>query len=192
MSGYTQERRRQVVVNTPMQSRLILSMALMPAIALAAIAVFTALYCSRAMEEAYANDSELPNLSPLFYLVIAFELVAALFLMVNSLRFSHRVAGPAYRICKSLERIRSGDLAFTVHLRKGDHLVEIRDELNRLLDWLNQNPPPNCITRTMAAEQGANAATSAAPTPPGTEAVAATAASTPGEAEPTTRAGHGA
>jgi hypothetical protein len=153
MSRHSHERRRQLVVNKPMQSRLILSMALMPAIALAAIAVLTAVWCSRTMEEAYANDTELPNLSPLFYLVVAFELIAALYLMVNSLKVSHRVAGPAYRICKSLERIRNGDLAFTVGLRKGDHLTEIRDEMNLLLDWLNANPPKGCITRAMAQQQ---------------------------------------
>jgi len=49
-----------------------------------------------------------------------------------------------------------------VNLREGDHLVEIRDELNKLLDWLNQNPPPNCVTRVMAAAQ---AASGEAPTP---------------------------
>ena len=156
MARHTQERRRQLVVNKPLQGRLILSMALWPAVALAGIAVLTAVYCSRAMDEASANDTELPNLAPLFYTVLAFELIAAIYLMVNSLKISHRVAGPVYRLCKCLERIRGGDLAFTVSLRDGDHLTEIRDELNKLLDWLNMNPPPNCITRVMAASQAAS------------------------------------
>jgi hypothetical protein len=192
MARHTQERRRQLVVNKPLQGRLILSMALWPAVALAGIAVLTAVYCSRAMDEASANDTELPNLAPLFYAVLAFELIAAIYLMVNSLKISHRVAGPVYRLCKSLERIRGGDLAFTVSLRDGDHLTEIRDELNKLLDWLNQNPPPNCITRVMAASQAASG-DAAKPNPQHTaqsaaEAVDATAkANAQIDIEPTTR-----
>lgn len=156
MSGHIQNRRKQLVVNRPLQSKLILNIALYPALALAVIAIFTAVYCTRLMDEAMAADTDMPNLMPLFYLVISFELLAGIFLLGNSLKVSHKVAGPAYRICKSLERMRSGDLAFTVNLRKGDHLVEIRDELNKLLDWLNENPPAGCVTRNMkTAEQSA-------------------------------------
>ncbi len=168
MSPHTLERRKQLVVNRPMQGKLVLNMALLPAIALAGIAVFTGIYCSRLMDQAIAMDSELPGLMPLFYLVIAFELLAAVFLMANSLKISHKVAGPAYRICKALERIRAGDLAFTMQLRKGDHLTEIKDELNKLIDWLNENPPAGSVTRKMAAEReqvdAAATTTTAAPT----------------------------
>jgi hypothetical protein len=153
MTGPSHNRRRTLVVNKPMQARLILGTALLPAIALAAIAVTTAVYCSRLINESVPIDGDQGSMMPLFYLVLAFELMAAVFLMYSSLKMSHRVAGPAYRICRSLERLRSGDLAFSVSLRKGDHLVEIRDELNRVLDWLNQNPPPGCITRSMPTEQ---------------------------------------
>jgi hypothetical protein len=153
MTAYTEERRKKLVVNRPMQGRLVLNMALMPGIALGGIAVFTGVYCSRLMDEAMATDTELPALMPLFYLVIAFELLAAVFLMVNSLKISHKVAGPAYRLGKCLERIRGGDLAFSVQLRRGDHLVELKDELNKLLDWLNENPPAGCLTRAEAARR---------------------------------------
>jgi nitrogen fixation/metabolism regulation signal transduction histidine kinase len=145
------ERRKQMVVNRPLQGRLVLNMALLPAIALAGIAAFTGIYCYRLMDQAIATDTELPALMPLFYLVIVFELLAAIFLMVNSLKISHRVAGPAYRLVKSMQRMRTGDLAFSVQLRRGDHLTELRDELNKLIDWLNDNPPPGCITRSQAA-----------------------------------------
>lgn len=139
------------MINKPLQGRLMAKMTLLPGVVLAGIAVFTAVYVTRAMNHATATGSELPDLMPLFYLVIVFELLAAVFLLANSLKASHLVAGPAYRICKSLERIRSGDLAFEVKLRQGDHLTEIRDELNLLLDWLNANPPMGAATRRPAA-----------------------------------------
>lgn len=170
MPGHSQERRKTLVINKPLQGRMILGMALTPSLALAAIAVLTAVWCTRTMENAALEEAELPNLTPVFYVVVAFELVAAVYLMVNSLKISHRVAGPAYRICKSLERIRSGDLAFTVNLRKGDHLTEIRDQLNLLLDWLNENPPKGCTTRQQAnAGAAATITTAAVATPHETE-----------------------
>jgi hypothetical protein len=158
MPGHSQERRKTLVINKPLQGKMILGMALTPSLALAAIAVLTAVWCTRTMENAALEEAELPNLTPIFYVVVAFELVAAVYLMVNSLKISHRVAGPAYRICKSLERIRSGDLAFTVNLRKGDHLTEVRDQLNLLLDWLNENPPKGCTTRKQAASTATSTA----------------------------------
>lgn len=148
---HSDERRRRLVVNKPLQSRLIASVALVPALGLALIAVLTAVWCMRMMDEAMASDAELPNLMPLFAIVIVFEVLAGAALMTNSLKMSHKVAGPSYRICKSIERIRGGDIAFTVSLRDGDHLGEIRDELNKLLDWLNENPPSGVVTRTAAA-----------------------------------------
>ena len=148
------------MINKPLQGRLMAKMTLLPGIVLAGIAVFTAVYVTRVMNHATATDAELPDLMPLFYLVIVFELLAAVFLLANSLKASHLVAGPAYRICKSLERIRSGDLAFEVKLRKGDHLTEIQDELNQLIDWLNEHPPMG-----VAAPQPAAQSTTAEPDP---------------------------
>jgi hypothetical protein len=159
IDNYTQNRRKKLVVNKPLQSRLILGMALMPAVGLALIAILTAVWCTRVMDEAMASDAELPNLMPLFYLVIVFEVLAGATLLFNSLKVSHRVAGPAYRICRSLERIRAGDLTFTVKLRDGDHLTDVRDELNKLLDWLNENPPQGAVTRAMAVALAAEATT---------------------------------
>ena len=152
MARDRQDRRKRLMINKPLQGRLMAKMTLLPGVVLAGIAVFTAVYVTRAMNHATATGSELPDLMPLFYLVIVFQLLAAVFLLANSLKASHLVAGPAYRICKSLERIRSGDLAFEVKLRKGDHLTEIRDELNLLIDWLNANPPMGSATRQQAAE----------------------------------------
>lgn len=153
------ERRKQWIVNKPMQTRMALKMAVLPAAALVGIAAFTGLYCWSALQDARQLDPELPDLMPLIYAVLAVEVMAAGFLLVNSIRISHTVAGPAYRIQKSIERIRSGDLDFRVQLRKGDHLTEIRDELNLLLDWLGQNPPtPRREASDAAVDEPAGAA----------------------------------
>lgn len=155
MGAAKQERRTRMVVDKPFQSKLVMNIALFPAVALGIIAVVTGIWCSNALEQAIAADRDMPNLMPLVYTVISFEVLAAVFLLLNSLRVSHRVAGPAYRIRKSLERIRQGDVAFAVKLRTDDHLTDVAEELNLVLDWLNENPPAGCVTRKMAAEQQA-------------------------------------
>lgn len=174
MTRPNQNRRKQLVVDPRMQGKMVFRMAGLPAIAMAGIAAFTGVYCQTVMDEARMFDSDMPDLMPLIWLVIAFEVFAAGILIYHSLRISHTVAGPAYRLKKSLERIRSGDISFTVNLRKGDHLTDVRDELNLLLDWLRQHPPqgiawPPSATATIAATATADAAEAADPaTPPGT------------------------
>lgn len=151
MARSNHNRRKQLIVNPRMQGRMVMGMAALPAVAIAGIAVFTGVYCSHVMEEALQLDSELPDLMPLIWLVISFEVFSAGILLVSSLKISHTIAGPAYRIQKSLERIRSGDISFRVKLRKGDHLTEVRDELNRLLDWLQEHPPTGIEPSAKAA-----------------------------------------
>ncbi len=46
---------------------------------------------------------------------------------------SHRTAGPAYRLSRSLEQVRDGQYDLTVRLRKTDHLGEVADNFNDAL-----------------------------------------------------------
>lgn len=45
---------------------------------------------------------------------------------------SHKIAGPIYRIEKSLDTMASGDLSFRITLRRGDEMVTLADAVNRL------------------------------------------------------------
>ncbi len=145
-------RRRTRVVNKPYQGRMILSISLFPSIGLAVGALLVSVFCNRLSREAGQFDVELESLLPLFLTVVGFLFAAGLFLVVNAMKISHQVAGPMYRISQSLRRMRHGDLNFKVGLRKGDHLDEIAEELNLLLDALNDNPFPGATTRAMALQ----------------------------------------
>jgi hypothetical protein len=63
-------------------------------------------------------------------------------------RLARRVAGPEYRLIEAMRRMRSGDISFRVHLRRGDPLTRLADECNELLEWLNRNPPRGTSTGT--------------------------------------------
>jgi nitrogen fixation/metabolism regulation signal transduction histidine kinase len=75
-------------------------------------------------------------------------LVACLVVVVQGTRMAYRVAGPEHRLIQSLRRVRKGDLAFRVSLRRGDLLSGLAQECNELLDYLNTNPPSGAKTGT--------------------------------------------
>lgn len=53
------------------------------------------------------------------------------------LLFSHKIAGPVYRIEKSIEEIAKGNLALKVKLRKGDEFWDLADMINIMTGNLN-------------------------------------------------------
>jgi hypothetical protein len=142
----TRNRRRLLVVNKAVQRRIIFAVIIVPTIGLAISTMIVSVFCRRLLTESLQLDAELPSLIPLLLAVLLFFVICSIVMAIQGLRFSHRIAGPSYRICKSLERMRSGDIAFRVTLRKGDYLTEVADEFNATLDWLNQNPPANVRT----------------------------------------------
>jgi len=68
--------------------------------------------------------------------LITSTLIFILITIVFGIFYSHRLAGPVYRINLSLERIISGDVDFEVRLRKTDAFQHIGERLNILLDML--------------------------------------------------------
>ncbi len=139
-------RRRALIVNKAVQRRIIFAVILVPTIGLAVSTMLVAVFCRQLLTESLRVEAELPSLIPLLVSVLVFFVICSLVMAVQGLRFSHRIAGPAYRLCKSLERIRTGDIGFRVTLRKGDYLTEIAEEFNTTLDWLNENPPAGATT----------------------------------------------
>ncbi len=53
-----------------------------------------------------------------------------------SVRESHKIAGPAYRLGISIRRMSEGDYNFRIALRKADYLKPIANSLNTLLEDL--------------------------------------------------------
>lgn len=154
-----------------LQRRTVRSVALLPSAILLAGFALVAVFCSSLLEEAAESRLHLPSLVPLFVAVICVLGAAALVVWFQALRMAQRLAGPAFRLVKSMQRVRGGDISFRVHLRRGDHLTDVAAELNNVLDWLNLNPPRGVRTggdlvqvgrRAAPAEDGARASARAA------------------------------
>lgn len=58
-------------------------------------------------------------------------------IFVLGLLFSHRIAGPVYRIEKSIYEISKGNLAMKIKLRKGDELWDLADLINTMTENLS-------------------------------------------------------
>lgn len=135
------ERRKKLIVLREAQKRIIYSVTLFPALSLAMATMIIAIFCRKLLGEATQTEAELPSLVPLFLSVLGFALASCLIILHQAVRFSHRIAGPAYRLMRGFDQVKSGDLDCQIRLRKGDHLTDVADKFNEMVDWLNEHPP---------------------------------------------------
>jgi methyl-accepting chemotaxis protein len=68
----------------------------------------------------------------ILYAVIS--LLITLAIVVLHLLYSHRIAGPAYRIGLETSRIAEGDLTGNIHFRRKDNLTDMADSLNEVAE----------------------------------------------------------
>jgi signal transduction histidine kinase len=78
---------------------------------------------------------------------ILFRLICFIFpiifvIMTFSIVFSHRIAGPIYRLEKTLDRLINGEDVETIRLRKSDALKELVEKINSLVTMVKQSRTP--------------------------------------------------
>lgn len=126
--------------------KLVFILTVFPAVILVASILGVAWFCRALLQEAERVDMELPGLLPLFLGVFGICLVSCLLVVLQGLRLQRRLAGPTLRVIAGMQRVRVGDLSFRIHLRRGDYLSEVAFEFNKVIDWLNENPPDGART----------------------------------------------
>jgi methyl-accepting chemotaxis protein len=70
----------------------------------------------------------------------------------DAIRFSHRLLGPMVRFRRTMQSIARGELVPPIKLRQGDHLTELRDDFNIMLDALQRRGVP-ILKPTVTAEE---------------------------------------
>ncbi|MBI1912221.1 MAG: methyl-accepting chemotaxis protein [Deltaproteobacteria bacterium] len=73
-----------------------------------------------------------------FYSTALLALITAAIITISVL-FSHKIAGPIYRIEENLKLIGSGDLTVDTRFRGEDQLVALADDINKMVRDLNHN-----------------------------------------------------
>ena len=129
-------RRKTLVVNKEIQDRIVLKVSLFPMLALLVGASAIMILSTQIKAEAAEAATYLPSMGLFLFSVLGFVAVFGIILIRQAKIFSNQIAGPIYRICKSLEEVRAGNTDLRIQLREGDFNTEIADEINLLLDWM--------------------------------------------------------
>ena len=73
----------------------------------------------------------------LFQITLGMGISGVLFLLLTGIIgifLSHRIAGPLYKIQKTFEKIKDGDLTQRVFLRPKDELRDFAEDFNQMMD----------------------------------------------------------
>lgn len=127
-------KRRQWVVNRPLQFRFVkaLVLVLCAMALLSVLAVYAAVWVTVSSFELANNLLIMSLLRSICWLIFLELLIILPFVAWWGIRLSHRVAGPLYRIHAALTRMVNGQYDVTVKLRSGDELQEFTDVINAL------------------------------------------------------------
>ena len=83
------------------------------------------------------------DVSSLFQIMLIPILVANLLVLCivipYSLIYSHKIAGPIYRLEQSLELLLRGDMDFIIVLRRKDEFKYLANKMNALIDFMRRN-----------------------------------------------------
>lgn len=78
------------------------------------------------------------NFPSIMYGFIYKILLYVIFVILISAVLSHKMAGPIYRFEQTCKAVAKGDFSQRVHLRKGDQLVELQNEFNKMMDRVEE------------------------------------------------------
>ncbi len=133
-------RRKKYLIDRPFQLKLlvmVISLLLIHTIlVLAAVFLPTALVLYSNLPLERKNDAAKSIL--LFHKTIWPGIVAVIALFgYVSIFFSHKIAGPIYRIKMALREMAAGNYSNRITLRKGDELVDVAEHINALSEIIN-------------------------------------------------------
>jgi methyl-accepting chemotaxis protein len=145
-------RRRHFIVEGSFQTRLILRFVLVVvgATLLSTAAILGLFYFKYEFKGAnfeniviIVTDRGETDVSGLFQIVLTPLIAANLFVLCIivpfSLFYSHKIAGPIYRLEQSLDLLINGDMDFIITLRKNDEFKYLADKMNALIDYMRRN-----------------------------------------------------
>ncbi len=136
-------RRRRFLINRPLQFRLLWNslMHVVLFVVVTAVSLFLpsmielrnlATYSEKTVQAA----NQILYLHDYFWPSVVFVLIA---IFLDSIRVSHKIAGPLFRFNRTFEAIEKGELPSTIRIRKGDLLAEESEAINRMLGGLREN-----------------------------------------------------
>lgn len=136
----------------PLRGRLLRLAIAMPTVAMFVSVAALVVYCRALLQDAAAGREVVVGEAGFWLSVGGFLLTSLVVFVLQVARMAARVAGPEFRLKRSLQRIRSGELGFRVDLRRGDLLAGLAEECNLLVDWLTRQSRPTQPAQHQAGE----------------------------------------
>ncbi len=87
--------------------------------------------------QTYTTTRDIPGVNRLELVLpplLINDLLIMLFMIAVGIFNSHRIAGPAYRMRKDIDRVLAGEKGVRVRIRKGDALPELAEKVNQLIE----------------------------------------------------------
>jgi sensor histidine kinase YesM len=133
--------RQTLMVNKPFQNRMIREACLIPLLSLLVGMLITMTCFYLTIQDAMVAGVKLVGIANCIACMIGFIFLACFVTIGLSVRLSNRIAGPLYRLEKSMEQLQKGDTNCRIKLRDGDYLIETVDIFNHMLDHLEKTNP---------------------------------------------------
>ncbi len=141
MNEKTFQKRRQYLLDSPIQKRYLLHsviMMIIPALFVGACLYFLIFYL--VSDQIMIPEAVVQTLKPVIIklnYILALGIPTLLILLfISAILVSHRLAGPIYRLEKDLDRIAEGDYSVRIHFRKKDKLDPLAEKINKVLGLL--------------------------------------------------------
>ena len=96
------------------------------------LAIFAIPICARLIVSELPFNVLATELVSDLWFPMVMSLLALPIVFWDSIRFSHRIAGPIKRVANDLGRLADGEKVFPVKLRKNDFCHDLADNFNRL------------------------------------------------------------
>ena len=135
-------RRRHWLVNRPLQLAFVRAMLVVLGVMVggALAAVYLAIRMTLSAYELSQDVLAVSLLTTVFWVMLLELLVLVPAIAWIGILLTHKVAGPLVRIRAALAKMTQGERDIHITLRKGDALVDLAEDINRLAETLRRHP----------------------------------------------------
>jgi len=110
---------------------------------IAGFSAFTTYYCTwmvlgEKLANVYPQGRLVAILRKANFMFLTRVLMVTPLVIFLAMRLSHRIAGPIYRLKKSLKEVAEGNYGLRIRLRKTDELKDVAEAINKVVELLDK------------------------------------------------------
>jgi hypothetical protein len=134
-------RRHRILVNRDLQYKIVLSASLPVLVILLFVICMQLIFDHGVRTGTIEVGGTILGLPERIFAVVLFFFFSVLLFVTYALKVSHRIAGAAYRLSRTMREFQEGDRDVRARLRYGDLHTALAHDLNAFLDWVQSELP---------------------------------------------------